>query len=651
MTEWNEIEQFMEEHGLQKMHEYEPNGIEAAWEPEEELTGIRKLKGTLAWKLLKPARVVYNVSCLVLRYAKSHGVKATAKRIRQKQLSPRYIRSILPSEEEKRRQSKTVFERKVTFSILVPLYNTPSEYLKQMIQSVQDQTYSNWELCLADGSDAAHGSVGELCRTMQKEDPRIRYEKLEKNLGISENTNHCIHMAKGDYICLFDHDDVLHPSALYEVMKAICEKDADFIYTDEATFLKDDLENIVTYHFKPDYAIDNLLANNYICHFTSFKKDLIKQAGEFRHAYDGSQDHDMILRLTDAAQHVVHIPKLLYFWRSHPDSVAQNINSKSYAVEAGKNVVRDFLASKGVEAEVESSWACPTIYRIKYQLAGTPKVSIVIPNKDHTRDLALCIDSIRKRTTYSDYEIIIVENNSETEEIREYYGLLEKIPNISVVEWKEKFNYSAINNFGVSYATGEYVILLNNDIEIITPDWIQEMLMFAQRQDVGAVGVKLYYENFTIQHAGVILKVGEHGVAGHSHVGEQRASVGYIGRLCYAQDVSAVTAACLMVAKEKYSQVKGLDEGLAVAYNDVDFCLKLREKGYLNVFTPTVEAVHYESRTRGYDDNEGSRQRLEAEAGYMRKKWKDVLDAGDPFYNPNMSLKNPWHVSALEEHE
>lgn len=651
---WNEVIEFMKRNNLREP--FKKEGVrqpEVAPVEQPANTEIRRLKGTFIWKLLKPARVIYNYTCLAFRILKIYGIKHLLLQVKnkimnsrfmQKNASRKYIRSLMPSSRERQEQKETVFSKDITFSILVPLYNTPENYLIEMIQSVQNQTYEKWQLCLADGSDGEHAYVGEICKKLQAEDPRICYEKLEKNMGISENTNFCIRMATGNFISLFDHDDVLHPCALYEVMKAICEKDADFIYTDEATFLGDDLTDIVTYHFKPDYSPDNLLANNYICHFTSFDKKLLDKTEMFRHKYDGSQDHDMILRLTDVASNVVHVAKLLYFWRSHPNSVSLDIGSKTYAIQAGKNAVHDFLETKGYEVEVSSSPAFPTIYRLKYPIKGEPLVSIIIPNKDHVEDLALCIAAIYEKSTYKNYEIIVAENNSTTDIIWEYYELIKKLPNVRVVEWKKEFNYSAINNFAAKEAKGDYFILLNNDVEIRTSDWIQELLMYAQRDDVGAVGAKLYFEDMTIQHGGVILGMGEHGIAGHSHVGEPAHSVGYMGRMYYVQDLSAVTAACLMVSREKYEKVGGMDENLAIAYNDVDFCISLRKENLLNVFTPFVEGIHYESKSRGSDKNKEGNRRLEAEASYMKKKWKDVFSEADPFYNCNMSLKRPWKM-------
>lgn len=605
------------------------------------------LQPTIFWKLIAPIRLTRKFFI----YLRVHGAKVAFGKVAEKlhlsakskkKFNVQYINKILPDEAERKAQSETVFPRNIKFSILVPLYNTPMNFLEEMIKSVTDQTYANWELCLADGSDDEHPEVGEYCKRLSAEDSRIVYKKLEENKGISENTNECLRMATGDYIGLFDHDDLLHPSVLFEDMKAICEYDADFIYTDELTFLDGDLTNVVTYHFKSDFAIDTLRANNYICHFSCFDRKLVNQAGMFRDEYNGSQDHDIILRLTAVAKHIYHIPKILYFWRSHANSTSQDINSKTYAITAGQRAVKESLAQLGIEAEVGSSPAFPTIYDIKYKINGNPKISIVIANKDHLQDLVLCIDSIQRRSTYDNYEIIIVENNSTSKEIFEFYDLIQTCDNVKVVTWDKPFNYSAINNFGVENATGDYICLLNNDTEVLSPDWMQDMLMYAQRSDVGAVGAKLLFLDQTVQHAGVIIGAGEDGVAIHSHVGWSNAQVGYMGRLYFAQNVSAVTGACLMVSKEKFLEVGGLEEKLTVAYNDVDFCLKLLQKGYLNVMNPDAYLFHFESKSRGYEDNPEKRARFKSEVGFMKDKWKDVLEAGDPYYNPNLSTAVPW---------
>lgn len=560
-----------------------------------------------------------------------------------------------PDENRAKQEREAVFPDKVKISILVPLYNTPMNFLEEMIGSVTWQTYQNWELCLADGSDDAHKEVGEYCKKLAKDDSRIKYQKLAKNDGISGNTNECLKLATGDYIGLFDHDDILHPSVLYEYVKVINEQNADYIYCDETTFKDGSVDKMITLHFKPDYAVDNLRANNYICHFSCFKKELLDGMELFRKQFDGSQDHDMILRLTDKAKNVVHVPKLLYYWRSHAGSVASDISAKTYAIEAARGAVADHLRSHGYEHfKITSTRAFETIFKISYEIIGNPKVSIVIANKDHVSDLRRCISSILEKSTYDNYEIVVVENNSETTEIFEYYNELtgDKFDKsmkhgdvvaaddgvIKVVKYEGEFNYSAINNLGVEKTDGEYILLLNNDTEVITVNWMEELLMYAQREDVGAVGGKLFYGNKTIQHAGVVIGLGAHRTAGHTHYGQSRENLGYMGRLCYTQNATAVTGACLMVKKSLYEKVGGLETGFAVSLNDVDFCLKLRKEGYLNVFTPFAELYHFESISRGLDDSGEKAQRYNKESEVFREKWKEELTKGDPYYNPNFSL-------------
>lgn len=539
------------------------------------------------------------------------------------------------TEEELEAQRAEVFPRSIKFSIVVPLYNTPEKFLHEMIRSVIDQTYADWELCMADGSDEAHGNVERICRQYMRKDLRIKYQRLEENLGISGNTNACLEMATGDYIGLFDHDDLLHPAALHEVMRAICEQDADFIYTDENTF-HEKPEDAFCPHFKPDYAPDTLRSYNYICHFTVFSKALLDEVGTFRGEFDGSQDYDMVLRLTEKASKIVHIPEILYFWRAHSGSTAGDISAKPYTMDAARRALGEHLDRVGLVGEVEDS-SIPSTYRIKYTISGCPKVSIVIPNMDHADTLRTCISSILEKTTYENFEIVIIENNSRKEETFAYYDELKTDPRIQIVTWEGKFNYSAINNFGVrEAATGEYILLLNNDIEVITPDWIQEMLMFAQRSDVGAVGAMLYYPDDTIQHAGVILGIG--GVAGHAHKYFPRGDFGYMSRATIAQDLSVVTAACVMLPRTVWDELGGLDETFEVAFNDVDLCMRIRKAGYLIVWTPYAELYHYESKSRGAEDTPEKKKRFEGEVRRFQARWKSELAAGDPYYNPNLTL-------------
>lgn len=615
----------------------------------EELTfKLGRIKNNPLWKASAPLRKGMHFVIRQRDRLKNCGnLKGVVAKIKYKQIEHKAMEQFgtksFPDEERARREREQVFERMVKISILVPLWNTPENFLREMIESVTAQTYQNWELCLADGSDGDHTYVETIVREYQEKDGRgrILYKKLEKNEGIAGNTNRCLAMATGEYIGLFDHDDILHPSALYEYVKVINEKNADYIYCDETTFKSGDINKMLTMHFKPDYAIDNLRANNYICHFSVFARQLLDGTELFRTKFDGSQDHDMILRLTDRAKNVVHVPKLLYYWRSHPGSVASDINAKPYAIQSAKDAVADHLKRHGYEHfQITSTRAFETIFKIRYQIIGDPKISIVIANKDHLEDLKRCITSIREKSTYENYEIIVVENGSETKEIFDYYDKLKDDPQIKVVTYTEKgsFNYSKVNNFGVKEASGDYILLLNNDTQVITVNWMEELLMYAQREDVGAVGAKLYYGNKTIQHAGVVLQLGAHRTAGHSHYGQHRDNLGYMGRLCYAQDVSAVTGACLLVKKKLFEEVGGLDESFAISLNDVDFCLKLREKGLLNVFTPFAELYHFESVSRGLDDQGEKAARYNDESERFREKWKEVLEKGDPYYNPNFSL-------------
>ncbi len=533
------------------------------------------------------------------------------------------------------RQQEHIFPVSIKFSILVPLYNTPEKYLKEMIESVINQTYSNWELCLADASDAQHASVGEICQEYIKKFSQIRYQKLSQNKGISDNTNAAIEMATGDYISLLDHDDLLHRSALYYNMIAITTKQADFMYTDELTFSKNPKKAIVT-HYKPDFAIDNLRANNYICHFTSFKRTLLDKAGWFDHECNGSQDYDIILRLTEQAQHIVHIPRVLYFWRSHPGSVASDISVKPYCLTAAKRALNHHLERVGLEGEAVDAPKLISIYKINYKLLEKPLISIIIPNQDHIKDLKTCIDSILQKSSYPHFEILIVENGSKQQETFDYYQTLQQDNRIRILTWEQPFNYAAINNYAVTQSKGRYLLFLNNDTEVISNNWIEEMLMFAQRKDVGAVGAKLYFPDGSIQHAGIVLGLG--GVAGHFHYTVEKDNLGYMGRLYYAQNYSAVTAACMLVSKEKFELVGGFDEAFEVAFNDVDFCLKFREKGLLNVFTPYAELYHYESKSRGDDKTGANKLRFEREVQLFQNRWKHLLEKGDPYFNPEWNI-------------
>ena len=523
-------------------------------------------------------------------------------------------------------------------SIVVPLYNTPQQFLVELLDSVQNQSYRNWELCMVDaGQDE---TVGQTVKARAASDPRIRYRKLDKNDGIAGNTNQGFAMVKGDYVALLDHDDILHPCALWYVAQAIAEQGADFVYTDEVTF-EGDIDHLTVYHFKPDYMLDNLRSNNYICHLSVFSAALLaKVGGDERAEFNGSQDYDLYLRLTEQAKKVVHIPHLLYYWRSSPTSVASNISAKMYCLEAAMKALRAHYKRVGVPVDdVTMIPNTPGFYKTDYTITKPGKVSILIPSCDHGADLRTCVDSIYRKTTYADFEVLIIENNSKEDGTFRLYEQLQKEhpDNLRVLYWKGTgFNYSALNNFGAKEATGEYLLLLNNDTEVITPRWLEEMIMYAQQERMGCVGVKLLYPDNTIQHAGI--GFGYLTLAAHMHKNFPVGHPGYMGRLVYAQDVYAVTAACLMVRKSVYDEVNGLDESFAVAFNDVDFCVRVREAGYTNVFTPFAQLYHYESKSRGLDESPAKRKRFESEVKRFQQRWAKQLAAGDPCLNPNFDL-------------
>ena len=579
----------------------------------------------------------YNIKKGV-RYLKHYGVKGFYARLlerieeREVEYQEWYEKHKL-SEEELARQRKKKWKDPVVISVLVPAYRTPEVFLKQMMESVLLQTYPYLELCIADGS-GTDDSVEKVVKEYQKKDPRVRYRRLEKNEGIAGNTNAAIEMASGEYLALFDHDDLLSPNALFEVASAIEKEKADVIYTDEDK-VTSDLKEHFQPHFKPDFNPDLLCANNYICHLFVVKRSLALKLGGQDPAYDGAQDYDFIFRCTENAEKIVHVAKILYHWRVHQASTADNPSSKLYAFDAGKRAIEAHLARTGAKAEVSHTKDLG-FYRVKYQVQGNPLVSIVIPNKDEKETLKKCLESIWKKTSYSNYEIILVENNSTTQEIRDYYKELDGKERVRVVYWDKEFNYSAINNFGISHAKGEYILCLNNDITVISPDWMEELLANCQRPEVGIVGARLYYPDNTIQHAGIVLGMG--GCAGSLFVGLARSRGGYLHKAALQQDLSAVTAACFMVKKEVFEKAGGFEEKLAVAFNDVDFCLKVRHAGYLVVYDPYAELYHHESKTRGYENTEAKKRRFQEEIEYMRCHWMpDILR--DPYYNENLSLK------------
>ena len=522
----------------------------------------------------------------------------------------------------------------------VPAFRTPEVFLRQMIDSLLAQTYSNWELCIANGSPEDKKMQAVLDEYANK-DSRIRVKILDQNLGIAGNTNAALEMIQGEYAGILDHDDLLAPNTLYEIARYLENNpDADGVYTDEDK-VTTELDEHFQPHLKPDFNLDLLRSNNYICHFFVVRQSIIRKVGGFRQEFDGAQDHDFIFRCVEEAGKIGHVPEILYHWRTHKASTADNPASKMYAFEAGRRAIEAHLERMGQKGIVTHT---PDLgfFRVQYPVQGNPMVTIIIPNKDEKESLEACLRSIREKTAYENYEILIIENNSVSEEIFAYYKKIEKDPKIRVLRWEKEFNYAAINNFGVQHAKGDYLLFLNNDVTVITPDWIEEMLGMCQREEVGAVGVKLLYPDNTIQHAGCVIGIG--GIAGHMFVDMPANRTGYLHKASIIQDMSAVTAACMMMKRTAFEEAGGFTEKLAVAFNDVDLCLKVRKSGRLIVYDPYVQLYHMESKTRGAEDSEAKVRRFQEEIEYMREHWIDILKNGDPYYNKNLSLTK-WNYS------
>ena len=517
-----------------------------------------------------------------------------------------------------------VFEYKPLISLIVPVWNTPPKILNKTIGSVVDQTYDNWELCIADG----HSSIEtqKVLSDWTKKDSRINIKFLNENKGIAVNSNEALSLAQGEFVGFLDHDDLLAPFALFEVVNRLqSDTNVDLIYSDEDK-INENGQRFDPF-FKPDFSPDYLRSVNYMAHFLVIRKSLGDAIGWFREGYDGAQDYDLVLRLVEKARTIGHIPKILYHWRVWANSTAGSAEAKPYANNSGKRALQEHLNRIGLSAHVDDGYS-PTFYRTHYQYSGIPLVSIIIPSQDHAADLEYCINFILQRTTYSNFEIFIVENGSKEQgTFNLYKRLLEKDNRVHLVQWdmNEPFNYSRINNWAARQANGEVLLFLNNDTQVINEDWLEEMLQFAMRPDVGAVGAKLYYPDESIQHAGVIIAVG--GIAGHGHKYFSRQATGYFGQLVLPHNVSAVTAACLMVRKQVFWEIDGFDETYALAFGDVDLCLSILKKGYLNIWTPYAELYHHESKTSGYEDTSEKFKRFEKETMYFKQKWDKVLAA------------------------
>ena len=553
-----------------------------------------------------------------------------------------WLRIMRVSRQELFAQRKTKFSYAPKFSVVVPLYHTPAKFLKDLVRSMMYQSYANWELCLVNASpEDVH--LTSLLENWAMRDKRIRVIRLEKNLGIAQNTNAGIAASTGEFIAFLDHDDFLEPDALFCYADALNkDKTIDVFYSDEDK--TDEYAAHYFYpHFKSDFNIDLLHANNYMCHFLAVRKSLVDTVGGLNEKFDGAQDYDFVLRLTENTKKIYHCPRILYHWRCSNQSTAANQGNKMYAIHAGKAALNAHYKRIGWNARAQEG-AVDGWYQTKFTLKEEPLVSILIPNKDHTDDLDVCLNSFFERADYQNYEFIIIENNSVLPETFAYYEKIEKEhDNVKVVYWEAGFNYSAINNFGFKFAKGDYIMLLNNDVELITPDIFQSMLGFCMRPEVGIVGAKLLYNDHTVQHAGVL--VGAGGLADHVFKGIHEDDPGYMGRAISSQDVSAVTAACLLVKRSVYEEVGGLEDEFQVAFNDVDFCLKVRKAGYLIVYDADVKLFHYESKSRGMEDTTERFIRFGNEMMLLNSKWDILSTFVDPYYNPNFSYLEYYKIN------
>lgn len=582
-----------------------------------------------------PAGLFWRGIRVLVRYGPPRLAAMVMNRVSSKAALRRFIRNLDLTKEERLAQRETVFPEKHIISILVPLYNTPKEFLVEMIRSVREQTFGGWQLCLADGSDDSHGYVGEYCRLQAAEDSRIIYRKLEENRGISENTNACIDMAEGDYIALFDHDDLLHEGALYEVMRVVCGEHADFIYSDEVVFQSPEQHRVTDTHFKADFAPDSLLSNNYICHLSVFRRSLLEQAGRFRKICDGSQDHDIILRLTDCAEKVVHIPKVLYFWRSHAASTASDIGTKTYAVTAGQFAVKDFLARRrGIDACVESVPSCPTMYRVRFPILGEPRVDILLDlaGNGPVRDVEETVRSIELHTAYPEICLTFITKGEEV-----------PLPACSLPTRRvvcTAGSRAARYNEAAQSSRAEMMLFLEPGLTPNGDGWLEELLMLAQREETGAVGARILFREGTVRHGGLITGYGRKGIVGRSHFGLAREFTGYFGLLAVVENMSAVSAECMMVSIRKLLEAGGFDPQYNDTLYDVDLCLRLREAGLLNVYTPFAELSGGNQREYATDYGvEWTAYPHDARA--FRVRWEETLAKTDPYYNPNLSTDYP----------
>lgn len=573
-------------------------------------------------------------------YYQQFGLKQTVRRAIEKlggkevRTYEAFRRRYFPDKKELNRQRKEQFVYEPLFSIVVPLYKTPLPYLEDLIWSIQAQTYEKWKLYLSDGS-GKESSLKEVLRNYARKEKRIHIIENDCRLNISDNTNRALEQVDGGYVVFVDHDDTLAPDALYECVKVLNrEPDVEVIYTDSDK-LSENGKRYSEPCFKPDFNMELLRCQNYICHLTVIQKRFLDKVGYLNSDYSGVQDYDHILRCVERTNRIVHIPKILYHWRMCPGSVAVDTDNKPYTYELFQKILREHYDRMGIQAEVKAVF--PGVVRTVYQLPYEPLVSVIIANKDHREDLMRCVESLEQESEYKNLEILIVENNSVSEEIVTYYDQVQRqYNNVRVLRYEKEFNYADIQNYAAVRAKGDHLLLLNNDTWLERPESIREMLGYCMRDDVGIVGAKLLYPDDTIQHAGVIVGLG--GVADHAFVGMDREDPGYCCRAICAQEYSAVTAACLMVKKTVFMEVGGMDTELKIAFNDVDFCLRVKEAGYKIIYNPFSIWYHDESKTRGAEDTPEKIERFRGEIEYFQRRWANFLYWGDPSYNPNLAL-------------
>ncbi len=587
-----------------------------------------------------------------LRYLKHYGPKDFLIRVRERlapedvPYGPWFEKHMAQEEdlEDQRAYSRDTYRGgdDPLFSVVVPAWHTPEQFLTELLDSVLGQTFSDLELVIANASPEDE-TMRRILADRSGKDERLRVINLEKNLGIAGNTNAAIGAARGQFVCFMDHDDKIAPDALYEAFRASESMDVHLMYTDEDN-IRDDGEGREEHfqpHFKPEFNLDLLRSNNYICHFLMVRRSLLAEAGGLSEDFEGAQDYEFILRLTDRIDpdRIVRIPKVLYHWRTHELSTADNPDSKQYAYESGKRAIEEHLERHGVRGEVMQT-KDHGFYRVRYELTDRPLVSIIIPNREEKDMLEKCLAAIRRNTLYENYEVIIVENNSSSAEILGLYKRLRESGEAKVVRWQCKdggpsFNFAAINNYGEKFANGEYLVFLNNDVEV-EEGWLTELLGVCERPDVAAAGAKLVFPDGRIQSAGIVVGIG--GIAGSLFTGMNGSFSGYLHKASLLQDLSAVTAALMIVKRSAFRQAGGFDEDLAVAFNDVDLCLRLQEDGALVVYDPFARAIHHESASRGDEYTKDKAERYRREAALMKERWAAYYDQGDPYYNPNFSL-------------